>query len=151
MFNTRFLNKEGDGWKNFNSSNAFELSSKRIDYNLRRNTVLDISRKTTSVQLFSFSSGRVDLHYTNQLYCLEHMPENTDLVLPKNPNLHDWIVLFYEQTTLAVDVSFDRLTKIKIRGNGKRIMGLDEPLLCDMPFMSLRLTFIGDIDGWVVS
>jgi hypothetical protein len=30
-------------------------------------------------------------------------------------------------------------------------MGLDEPLLCDMPFMSLRLTFLGDVDGWVIT
>lgn len=152
MFKTQFLVDQDDYSKTINQLNTFELSSKRIDYEVRKKTFLDIFHKTVwGVNLFYFSKGGVELKQTNQLYCLEHIPHNTDLILPKNPNLHDWIVLFYEQTTIALDVSFDRLTKIKIRGNGKRIMGFDEPLICDMPFISLRLTFMGDIDGWVVS
>lgn len=151
MFRTQFLVNEDEGWKDFSSNNTFQLSSKRIDLQLRKQTLAEIHQRTTSVQMFSFSSGAVELKYPNTLYCLEHLPANTDLLLPKSPNLQDWVVLFYEQTTLATKVSREKLTKIKIRGNGKRIMGLDEHLVCDMPFMSLRLTFLGDMDGWVVS
>ena len=62
----------------------------------------------------------------------------------------DFVILFYEQSTSAAIVSFDKLTRIKLYGNGNRIMGLDEPLVCDMPFMSLKLVFGGDIDGWII-
>ena len=69
----------------------------------------------------------------------------------KNIQLFDWVSLFYEQTTALTKLSNEALTKINIRGNGNRIMGLDEPLYCDMPFISLRLTFLGDVDGWVIT
>ena len=157
MFRTQFLFDENEGIKGFSGLNVFSLSSKRVTPLIRRKVFNDItsggfnSKTAVGIQMFSFSNGSVELKKTNELYCLEHLPLSTDLLLPKNPKLMDWVVLFYEQTTILDNVSHDRLTKIKIRGNGQRIMGLDEHLLCDMPFMSLRLVFLGDIDGWVVS
>lgn len=151
MIRTVFLNQEGEGVKRFNSFNVFDITKKRFDVSKRIKQAYDVSNKTRHINMFFFTDGSVELKNCNFIYCLEHIPYNTDMLLPKNPKLLDWVLLHYEQTTVADVVSFERVTKIKLRGNGQRIMGLDEPLNCDIPFMSLRLTFLGDIDGWVVT
>jgi hypothetical protein len=151
MLRTVFLNREEEGIKTFNSLNVFDLTKKKLKTTKRVKIASEISIMSRRIDMFFFSDGSVELKKCNQIYCLEHIPYNTDMFLPKKPNLMDWILLYYEQTTTALDVSFDRITKINLRGNGNRIMGLDEKLICDMPFMSLRLTFLGDIDGWVVT
>lgn len=151
MIQTVFLNQQEEGIKFFNSRNLFDLTEKRLNKNNRIKIARNVIKKTNSINMFFFSDGSVELSKCNEIYCLEHIPYNTDMILPKTPRLMDWILLYYEQTTVAVNVSHERITRIKLRGNGNRIMGLDEPLVCDMPFMSLRLTFLGDIDGWVVT
>lgn len=151
MIKTVFLTQEDDGSKTFNSLNVFDLTKNKLKINERIKIVSDISNKAKNIDMFFFSDGSVELKKCNQIYCLEHIPHNTDMILPKKPNLMDWVLLYYEQTTTVLNVSYDKPTKINLRGNGNRIMGLDEKLICDMPFMSLRLTFLGDIDGWVVT
>lgn len=151
MIKTVFLNLEEEGVKVFNSLNVFDVTKHKLNAKNRIKILHEISNETKNINMFFFSDGSVELKQCNQIYCLEHIPYNTDLLLPKKPNLMDWVLLFYEQTTTAIDVSFDKITKIKLRGNGNRIMGLNENLICDMPFMSLRMTFLGDTDGWVVT
>lgn len=150
MFNTLLLSEEDHNVRTYSRMNVFELSSNVLSYRKKRKILSELSQKTNQINLFFFSDGTVELTKPNELYCLEHIPENTDLILPKNPNLMDFVVLFYEQSTSAAIVSFDKLTRIKLYGNRNRIMGLDEPLVCDMPFMSLKLVFGGDIDGWII-
>lgn len=152
MFRTQFLIEQtNDHEKTFSSLNVFEVSSKKINFDIRKKVFFDINQKTIINNLFKFNDGSVELKKLNELYCLEYVPLKTDLILPKNPNLHDWVVLFYEPQTAVFDVSMEKKPLIKIRGNGKKIMCLYEPLLCDIPFLSLRLTFLGDADGWIVS
>lgn len=150
MLNTMLLSSEDVNVRTYSSMNVFELTRNVIDIHKKRKIFAEMSNKTNQVNLFFFSDGSVQLSETNQIYSLEHLPENTDLILPKNPKLMDFIVLYYEQSTSAAIVSFDKKTRIKLYGNGNRLMGLDEPLICDMPFMSLKLVFAGEIEGWVI-
>lgn len=154
MFKTQFLTDEREGMKSFNALNTYQVSSKRITPEMRAQTFGEISQTTRRTIGYRVSSGNVYLPFTNRLYCIEHLPYHSDIVLPKALNILDWVVLFYEQTTLALNVSreYGQRQTFKLYSTDKqRIMGLDEPLNCDMPFMSLRLTFLGDIDGWAVS
>jgi hypothetical protein len=151
MLRTVFLKEEELGIKVFNSLNVFNLTKNKLKTKERIKIASEISVMSRRVDMFLFNDGSVELKKCNQIYCLEHIPYNTDMLLPKKPNLMDWVLLYYEQTTAALDVSYEKITRIKLRGNGNRIMGLDEHLVCDMPFMSLRLTFLGDVDGWVVT
>jgi hypothetical protein len=98
----------------------------------------------------SFSNGALELIDKNYIYCLEYMPESKDIILPKNPFPMDWVVLYYDLMN-GVDLSSQRVAKLNIYGNGKRIMGFDEPLKCDMQFLSLKLTFVEEQSGWVVT
>ena len=152
LFATIFLNNEDGIKKDFRIFRPeYIRGSKFDDAKSRLIQDVDALNGFISCPNFYFSDGSVHLTKPNTVYSMEYIPHNTDLILPKDIQLCDWVALFYEQTTTLEVLTGDRLTKINIRGNGKRIMGLDEPLLCDMPFMSLRLTFLGDVDGWVIT
>lgn len=150
MFNTVFLENEDENSKTFSRLNVNQHASKVLNYDQKKVFLEKIGDAAGRIGLFFFSDGSYEIKRVNQIYCLEHVPLNTDLLLPKYPKLMDWVVLYYEQTTIITKVSGEKITKIKLNGNGNRIMGLDEPLLCDMAFMSLRLCFMGSIEGWVV-
>lgn len=150
MIKTTFLTNEDYNFKEFRSISSSYIQNEKF-YDFKQKFFTEIFEKTRQIDLFYINKGDVFLKQVNQIYCLDYIPYNSDVILPKDIQLNDWIVLHYEQTTSATQVSQEKITKINIRGNGRRIMGLDEPLLCDMPFMALRLTFLGDIDGWVVT
>lgn len=151
MFRTVFLTDEDYNFKEFNSLNVVSLSSKKISKNISQKVFNDLIVKSKFVENFYFSNGQVELKFLDNVYCLEHIPVNTDLILPKDPKTANWVLLYYNQTDIIYRVSYDKKTPIKIRGNGRRIMGLDEPLLCDLPFMSLKLTYLDNNTGWVVT
>lgn len=152
MIGTSFLIKQSDTLnKSFNSLNVSEVSAKRLTKIQKVNLNIDVSQKTRRTESFFISTGRVELYHSNQIFNLEHIPGNVDVVLPKVKNMFDWVVLWYDQDKTIFNVSYERHSKVKIYGNGSRIMGFDEPLICDMPFMTLRLTFVNDIDGWIVT
>ena len=152
MINTMFLTEQTDTLnKQFNSLSVPLLATKKITKADKIKVNQEIVTKTLNTDMFSITQGRVELHEANQIFCLEHVPGNVDIVLPKTKRLLDWVVLWYDQDKTIFNVSYERHSKIKLYGNGSRIMGLDEPLICDMPFMSLRLTYVNDIDGWIVT
>lgn len=151
MIGTVFLADQTDVSKTLSSLNVLELSSKRLTSDQRNIIHSSAASKTLCSESFKISTGRVDLYQSNQIFNLEHIPGNVDIVLPKAKNILDWIVLWYDQDRTIFNVSYDRHSKVKIYGNGARIMGLDEAMVCDMPFMSLRLTFVNNIDGWIVT
>lgn len=146
MFNTVFLKDEDDFSKAYKSKT---ITTQKINKKYLASSIVD-SALNWRFDYFSFSSGRVELHKTNFIYFLEYMPEKSDIVLPKNPNLMDWVLLCYSSSDMAFNLNFDRITQMKIYGNKNRIMGFDEPLTCDMQFSSLRFSFAGDIDGWII-
>lgn len=150
MIKTTFLTNEGNNFKEFKLIKP-EYYSKNKFNNFKNKFINDVFTSNLNFNLFHIERGEIFLKQTNQIYCLDFIPYSSDIILPKHIQLNDWIILYYEQTTSATCVSNDKITKIKIHGNGHRIMGFDEPLLCDMPFMTLRMTFLGDIDGWVVT
>jgi len=150
MYKTVFLVGEDGNSKTFNSLNTYNLSSKRVSHNDRLGIIKDINEKSRHNINFSFSAGMFEIPAPNHIYLLEHNSYKKDILMPKNPKPLDWVLLYYEQTTTIFKVSEDIKTKLTIYGNGQRMMGYDEPLYCDMEFLSLRLTFINDIDGWIV-
>lgn len=151
MLRTNFLISESEGNKSFSNGNVFELTANKLPLTDRVKLAKEIGKSAASSQeWYFFNQMNVELK-SNQVYCLEHVGVNADLVLPKNPKKDDWVLLYYEPTTMYQKVSFDVKRNITIYGNKKRIMGYDEPLICDMEFSSLRLSFIDDIIGWMVS
>ena len=152
MINTMFLvNQISEKDKTFSSSIVSELTSKVLEKKDKIKINTEVAHTTRNIQSFSISKGKVYLGRANQIFCLEHMQGNVDIVLPKPENILDWIVLWYDQDKTIFNVSYEKHSKIKLYGNGKKIMGFDEPLICDIPFMTLRLTFVNDIDGWIVT
>lgn len=152
MLNTMFLTQQTDNLnKTFDSLSVSLLASKKLTKENKISINKEIITKTLSTDIFSVTEGRVELHEANQIFCLEHVPGNVDIVLPKTKRLLDWVVLWYDQDKTIFNVSYEGHSKIKLYGNGSRIMGLDEPMVCDMPFMTLRLTYVNDIDGWIVT
>jgi hypothetical protein len=151
MLRTNFLISEAEGNKSFSNGNIFELTVNKLPFSDRKHLAKEIGQKAqTSQEWLFFNYTNLELK-PNQVYCLEHIKVNADLILPKNPKKNDWVFLYYEPTTLYKNVSFDVKKNITIYGNKKRIMGYDEPLICDIEFSALRLSFIDDIVGWMVS
>jgi len=151
MLKTTFLSNQDYNYKEFHSGNVIELTGKYFNVGLKRKILSDVLSKTFSIQPFYTSKGDTVLKHLDFIYCLENMPYNADIVLPKNPKPGSWIILHYEQQTVCVDLSMDKYTKFKLKGNGERIMGYDEDLMCDIPFISLRLTYLDKINGWLVT
>lgn len=106
--------------------------------------------KFESCYNFNIQDGNVFLTGFDQSYILDLIPHKCDIVLPKNPLPMNYVILTQNYNILATDFSFDNFQKLKIYGNKKRIMGLDECLICDVPFASLKLTFFDDQRGWVI-
>lgn len=154
MLHTTFLDKIDRDFasRTFTSRNVINLAETKL--NPHRYSSINSNVVGAAIEgrfrPFEFTKGGVELKETNFIYDMELLPERTDLVLPKNPNLNDWVLLWYNQDTISNNFYNEVKQNIKIYGNGRRIMGYDEPLLCDVAFLTLRLTFIGNIEGWVV-
>ena len=152
MINSMFLIDQTDDMnKKFYNLSAPKISNSKISKSDRFTINKQIIIKSVNPNAFHITKGQVKLNEKNQIYCLEHIQGNVDIVLPKADNIFDWIVLFYDQDRIVKNVSNERHSRIKLYGNGSRIMGLDEPMICDVPFMSLRLTYVNDIDGWIIT
>ena len=105
-------------------------------------------------QLLTYiSKGANHLPFVNQIYYLEFLPRsNIELVLPKPNKMLDWVVLHLGTTESFSKINLDNKPKIKVlTKDNDRIMGFNEPLHCDIPFMSLRLTYTDHSNGWVIT
>lgn len=152
MINTVFLSDQSLESKSFvRPYSIMKTASEKISFNDRQKIFNEVTYDNKVFKNFVISLGKVYLNNANEIYSLEHIPGNADIVLPKANRILDWVVLWYDQDRAIANVSFERHSKLKIYGNGARIMGYDEPLVCDMPFMSLRLTYLSDSEGWVVT
>lgn len=151
MIKTTLLTQENDCYKTYEHNIIQNITGKFIKPEIRKKMIPELMTKTRRNKMFWFVNGDVELQHPNEIYCIDHVPYNTDLILPKNPLPADWVVLYYEQTTMTVNVSKDAVTKINIRGNRERIMGLDESLVCDIAFSALRFTYLDKQNGWVLT
>lgn len=150
MIKTTFLSNEDYNFKEFHSFNVFTTTGFSFNPYKKQKIVNDIINKTCQIIPFYIKSGEVFLKHVNFIYCLEDVKYNTDIVLPSNPKPTDWLVLYYEQTT-AFNLTNEKFTKILLKRNKERIMGYDEDLVCDIPFLSLRLTYLDKQNGWLVT
>jgi hypothetical protein len=150
MFKTTFFTDQNAHVKTFHSANVLDVTSKRLDIAGRHKVIQELATSARAHDWLWFSTGRVQLE-PNQVHCLEYIKENTDLILPPKPNFLDWVFLYYEPQTVATTLTIENQARIKIYGNGERIMSYDEPLYCDIKFMGLRLTWVNVIDGWIVT
>ena len=140
-----------DKHKTFSHLNVAEHANKRLTLTNRFKMVKDLSNKTASLLKFDIEKRKAYLTKSNEIFHLTHVPGNVDLVLPKVEKINDWVVLFYDQDQSIFNVFNETHSKIKVYGNGERIMGYDEPMICDIPFMSLRLTYVNKPDGWIIT
>jgi len=150
-----FLSDQNEHYLEFKNVNALPKNYRGINSAEKNKVVTEVLNNTNKIKMFLVHNGDVYLKHTNSIYCLEFMPESCDIVLPSKPQRLDWVVLHYEPGTVADQFKLHDMRssfqKWVIRSNDERIMGLDEKLICDMPFISLRLTYIDKIDGWVVT
>lgn len=151
MIKTAILKKEDEHVKTYSHMDVENISRRVLKPSDKFKFVPDLLSKTKNPHMFWFNNGDVQLKNVNEIYCIDHINDNADLILPGSPKPNDWILLFYEQTTMILNVSHDSSSRIRINGNGERIMGYDEPLVCDIAFSSLRLTFIDKMNGWVLT
>jgi len=114
----------------------------------------DIFNKVGLVQGFTHDfdseNNHVEIASLNCTYNISHYTGNVDLVLPKPSTPFDWVGLWFHQDDIISKVRWETQCNLKIYGNGNRIMGYDEPMICDIPFASLRLTFVNPLDGWII-
>jgi hypothetical protein len=148
---TLMVDQYEDRHKTFSHLDIAKKSSKRLTLANRFNMVRDLSSKTGSLFRFDVPNTQSHLVKPNEIFHLTHVVGNVNLVLPRASKMNDWIVLFYDQDQVLRDVETEAHSLIKVYGNGERIMGYDEPLVCDVPFMSLRLTYVNKIDGWIIT
>ena len=148
---TLMVDQYEDHYKTFSHLDIAKKSSKRLTLPNRFNMVRDLSSKTMSLVRFDVPNTQSHLVKANEIFHLTHVVGNVNLVLPKASQINDWVVLFYDQDQVLRDVETEAHSRIKVYGNGERIMGYDEPMICDIPFMSLRLTYVNKIDGWIIT
>ena len=148
---TLMIDQYDDRYKTFSHLDIAKKSSKRLTFVNRFNMVRDLSSKTKSLVRFDVPNEQSYLTKTNEIFHLTHVVGNVNLLLPKASQINDWVVLFYDQDQVLGEVETEAHSRIKVYGNGERIMGYDEPLVCDVPFMSLRLTYVNKIDGWIIT
>jgi len=156
MFKTVFLVDQDEASKTLTSKGVSAITAKKVGNKTAVKMTNEILRKTHPffyhVYPFVWSKGDIKLPKTKEFYWIPEHEQNTtiDIVLPENPEIGDWVVLFYNLTSIAGEVTMVDPLKMKLRSK-HRIMGYDEPMMCDIPFSSLRLTFLNAIDGWVVT
>jgi len=154
MFNTVLLIGEQEHSRDYSAHpvNSFIKDKNIITPKMKLKTDVEQSVRTSNHESFNFSAGKVFLTRVNDIYWIEHLKDTRDIVLPKNPKFLDWITLYHEQHTIALYLTKNnKRGNITIYGEGSRIMGYDEPLVCDMDFLSLKLIYVNDIEGWVIT
>jgi len=151
MFNTSLMIGQDDTSKSFINLNRKNKGFSKIEYPNMLKINSDITRQCMNTLMFNFSDGSVELLKTNEVYCLEYISDATDIVLPRDPQLNDWVLLAYDQNKSYLNLTLEeKRCKHKIYGNGHPIMGFNEPMYCDIPFLTLRLVFINHYDGWII-
>lgn len=70
--------------------------------------------------------------------------------LPKAKNFNNWITLINDLPSTIL-INYDDWKSITIKAEGQKIMGSYEPLVCDIPFYTLRLSYIDHTTGWVIT
>lgn len=153
MLKTILLTHEDDVSKTFSYDAVDSLVSGVIGRSIKQKVVPDIMQKTMRTNMFFFRNGDIELKRCNEVYAIDFVQESTDLILPKAPSIHDWVLLHYGPTIIAKSISNQshQNPRIKISGNGERIMGYDEPLICDVAFSSLRFIYLDKSNGWAIS
>ena len=154
MFNTVLLTGENEYSRDYSTAPVKNFLKEKsvLKPAMKFKTQVEESRRVFGHENFRFSDGKVFLTRSNDIYWLEHVKENRDIVLPKDPKFLDWVTLYHEQHTIALHLtSNNKRGDIKIYGEGSRIMGYDEPLVCDMDFLSLKFIYVNDIEGWVIT
>jgi|OM-RGC.v1.024422813 hypothetical protein len=150
MITTRILVDADKGWRSYSGKKIAKFVRKKL--NLLDNTLqTQLAGFFGKHQLFSIDRGMVDLDDVNYLYNLDYIPHSSDLRLPENPVPGNWVSLYYNQEDMALSINFDEQTKIKIHGRGENIMGYSEPLVCDVQFSCIKLTYVDKQNGWVLT
>jgi len=151
MYTTSVLRNDLDHHK------EFMWSKYNADKVLSRNNQNKVGKQITGKMRYAgcidaiISKGAVHLPLANEIYTLEALTKTSyDLVLPNNPKFLDWIVLSILTDDVITSVDFDQFPLIRIKSK-ENIMSHNEDLICDVPFMSLRLTYTGVTDGWVIT
>jgi len=153
MFNSILLVGENENSRDYSASPVKQVIKKKkiLTPEMELKTIVEENNRTAGHGNFRFSDGKVFLQ-ANDIYWLEHLKDTRDIVLPKKPNFLDWVTLYHEQHTIALHLTKNnKRGNITIYGEGSRIMGYNEPLVCDVDFLSLKFIYVNDIEGWVIT
>jgi len=151
MFSTTVLKDDLDHNKQFLWTKSFENKVLSVKDKVKTNRDVATKIRFEGSLITYISAGAVQLPLSNKIYTLENITRASyDLLLPKNPKFLDWIVLSVLTDDVITSVDFDQFPLIRIKSKDN-IMSHNEDLVCDVPFMSLRLTYTGVTDGWVLT
>ena len=151
MMTTTLLTEEDHQSKTYSTGNLVNWSSRVLSPAQKkqvRDETLVLGRFNPK---FDIVAGQVHLKQTKVIYYLDYLKDSRHIVLPKNPEFLDWIGMYHEQNAACLNMTNYNKQNVTVYGNGQRIMGYDEPLICDIEFLALKLTFTGDLNGWVIT
>ena len=151
MMTTTLLTEEDHQSKTYSTGNLVNWSSRVLSPAQKkqvRDETLVLGRFNPK---FDIVAGQVHLRQTKVIYYLDYLKDSRHIVLPKNPEFLDWIGMYPEQNAACLDLTNYEKQNLTVYGNGCRIMGFDEPLIWDIECLSLKLTFTGDRNGWVIT
>lgn len=135
--NTTLITNVGYGSKEMVCINSRAIYNNRYDIKYRHR--------------YHYVSENINHVLANSIVVISNYTD-TEYALPANPNPTDTVLFFIDPmiTDNMVNITFDGFPKVKIYRNGSRIMGMEENLVCDAPFYSLRLTFYTPDEGWII-
>lgn len=146
-----FSNKTREGGNTFTTASFWRERSKEIELYHDMSSVLSFLNKGSNIA-DSKSDSRVitSVNSVNRIKFEKNCPK--EIILPEPSARYNWVVFEHGMSDL-VRFGEEDFSPIVIRciKNKHKIMGSYEPLICDIPFASLRLTYLDDTVGWVLT
>lgn len=113
--------------------------------------VFDIGKPSVSEFEYVTVSGMKEVLQLNVINTLDYDIDYQELYIPPPSKIGDWVCLMYKYGSGIMKLSLGCTRPLKLVPHNKNyIMGMKEPLNCDIDFITLKLTYINHSDGWVI-
>jgi hypothetical protein len=144
-------NKTHEGVATFTTASFWKDRTKQIELFHDMSSVFSLLNKGRNTK-DSESDSRVivSTNTINKIQFEKNCPK--EIILPEPSARYNWVVFEHGMSDLAQlgEYYFSPIV-IKCIKNKHKIMGSYEPLICDIPFAALRLTYLDDTVGWVLT
>jgi hypothetical protein len=144
-------NKTREGSATFTATSFWKDRTKEIELVHDMASVSSLLNKGTNIK-DSESDSRVIVS-TNTINRIKFEKNcRKEIILPEPSARYNWVVFEHGMSDLVELGNYEFYPIfIKCIKNKHKIMGCYEPLICDIPFAALRLTYLDDTVGWVLT